>query len=85
MRPRDRPGGAAYKGLEGQHQGQQLPTDRGWRVAGDGEEILTSEAGVVLGHAAHGRFQARLYGAWSNLAWWKLSLPLAAGLQQDNF
>lgn len=27
-------------------------------------------------------FQVKLHGAWSNMAWWKVSLPLAAGLQQ---
>ena len=26
-------------------------------------------------------FKARLYGAFSNLIWWKVSLPMAGGLE----
>jgi len=29
-------------------------------------------------------FKPRLDGAWSNLLWWKGSLPLARGLEQDD-
>jgi len=28
-------------------------------------------------------FKARLDGAWSNLVWWKGSLPMAGGLEPD--
>ena len=29
-------------------------------------------------------FKARLDGALSNLVWWKVSLPMAGGLEQDD-
>jgi len=29
-------------------------------------------------------FKARLDGALSSLVWWKMSLPVAAGLEQDD-
>ena len=29
-------------------------------------------------------FKARLDGAWSNLVWWKVSLPMAGGLELDD-
>jgi len=28
-------------------------------------------------------FKARLDGAWSTLVWWKVSLPMAGGLERD--
>jgi len=28
--------------------------------------------------------KARMDGAWSNLGWWKGSLPTAVGLEQDD-
>jgi len=28
-------------------------------------------------------FKIRLEGAWSNLVWWKVSLPMAGGLELD--
>jgi len=30
-------------------------------------------------------FQARLHGSLSNLVWWKVSLPVARGLELDDF
>ena len=56
------------------------------------EEILHHEGGEALAQVAQrscgcplpGSVKARLDGALSNLVWWKMSLPMAAGLEPND-